>query len=159
MTVFEPRNPDFAARVHRSFNRQTFMSTLGAELNMVKPGAVDIRLKHAPANCQQHGYFHGGVVGTLADNASGYASFSLMEANDSVLTVEYKLNLFAPADGDVLLVKGRVVRAGRQLIICRSDAFIIKAGVEKQCAAMLGTFMVMKDVPESHHNISNVGKA
>jgi len=152
MTVFEPRNPDFEARVHRSFKRQTFMDTLGAKLVMVEPGAVDIQLYFTPENSQQHGFYHGGVVGTLADTAGGYSAFSLMNAEDSILTVEYKLNLVAPADGELLLVKGRVIRAGRQLMVCQSDAYISKAGVEKHCASMLGTFMVMRDMPDLQQN-------
>lgn len=150
MTDFQVRNPDFKARIQDSFKRQAFMANLGAKLVLVEPGAVDIELDFDEKLCQQHGLFHGGVVGTLADNAGGYASFSLMRAQDSVLTVEYKINLMAPAEGDRLIARGRVVRAGRQLIVCRSDVFVEKNGKEKQCAAMLGTFMVMSDMSDSH---------
>ena len=109
MTGFEARNPDFEARVRESFARQTFMKTLGAELGAVAPGRVEIRLPYREDLCQQHGYFHGGVIGTLADNAGGYAAFSLMAAEDSVLTVEYKMNIVAPGAGVALVAEGAVL--------------------------------------------------
>ena len=140
---FEPRNPDFAARTRDSFLRQSFMNTLGAELQAVEPGEVTIRLEHRPDLCQQHGFFHGGVVGTLADNAGGYATFSLLAKDDSVLTVEYKLNLMAPAEGEALVVTGSVVRAGRTITVARSEVSVLRSGTAVPCAEMLGTFMTL----------------
>jgi uncharacterized protein (TIGR00369 family) len=107
MTVFEPGNPAFAARVRESFGRQGAMALLGAELLRVEAGACEIRLPYRPALSQQHGYFHGGIVGTIADSAGGYAAFTLMPADASVLTVEYKLNMLAPGDGDWLSARAR----------------------------------------------------
>ena len=121
----------------------------GIEVFSRLAGAVDIELEHRDELCQQHGLFHGGVVGTLADNAGGYASFSLMRAEDSVLTVEYKLNLMAPAQGDRLIARGRVVRAGRRLTVSRSDVYATAGDRETHCATMLGTFMTMQDVSDS----------
>lgn len=86
--MFEPRYDGFAERVRAGFDRQNFMHTLGAHVTAVEPGFVEIRLTYDTALCQQHGYLHGGVIGTLADNAAGYAAFSLMSERDSVLTVE-----------------------------------------------------------------------
>ena len=140
---FTPRNPDFETRVRDSFARQAFMTMLGAELTTVAPGHVTITLAHRPDLCQQHGFFHGGVVGTLADNAGGYASFTLFDAADSVLTVEYKLNLMAPAAGEALVVHGHVVRPGRTITVCRSEVSVVVDGAEKPCATMLGTFMTL----------------
>lgn len=155
MADLQPKCPDYVARVHDSFKRQAFMGYLNARLGEVAPGAVDIELDHRAELCQQHGFFHGGVVGTLADVSGGYASFSLMGENDSVLTVEYKLNLMAPAQGEKLIARGRVIRAGRQLIVSRSDVFAVAAGVEKPCAALLGTFMVMTNFPEDTREPQN----
>jgi uncharacterized protein (TIGR00369 family) len=101
-TAFTPANPNFAARVRDSFARQRFMATIGAELTAVEPGRCEIRLPYREDLTQQHAFFHGGVIGTLADNAAGYAAFSLMPADASVLTVEYKLNLLAPGTGEAL---------------------------------------------------------
>lgn len=137
-------NPDFAARVAASFDRQAFMGFLGARLAAVEPGGCDIELPFRPELSQQHGFFHGGVVGTLADNACGYASFTLAPADSSILTVEYKLNLMAPAEGAVLIARGRVIRPGRTLIVARADVSVRRDdGTEKPVATALATLMLM----------------
>jgi uncharacterized protein (TIGR00369 family) len=92
---------------------------------------------------QQHGYFHAGVTGAIADSACGYAAYTLMAADDSVLTVEYKINLLAPADGEELVARARVVRSGRTLKICMADVFVKKGGAENHCATVLATIMCM----------------
>lgn len=148
MADFVIRNEDYADRVRRSFARQGFMVSLGASLTDVEPGRVEIVVPFGDNLAQQHGYFHGGVVGTLADNAGGYASFSLMAASDSVLTVEYKLNLMAPAEGERLIARGTVIRAGRRLTVSRSDVFVQRNGVEYLCATMLGTFMTLANTSD-----------
>lgn len=160
MTLFEPRNPDFQKRTAESFARQSFMETIGARLTRIEPGHVQIDLDHDPGLCQQHGFFHGGVVGTVADNAGGYAAFSLLGADDSILTVEYKLNLLAPARGERLIARGEVVRSGRTLIVCRSDISVEEDGAEKPCATMLGTFMALhdrSDHPAGHRLAQDIG--
>ena len=113
MTVFVPKNPDFEARVRDGFGRQGAMKLIGAKLTHVAPGAVDISIDFQPELSQQHGFFHAGVAGTVADSAGGYAAFSLMPADASVLTVEFKMNLIAPADGTTLVARGRVIKPGR----------------------------------------------
>ncbi len=152
MSKFKTRNPDFAERVRESFNRQGFMRYLGAELSIVEPGFVEIRVSHNSELTQQHGFFHGGVIGTIADNAGGYASFTLMEATDSVLTIEYKLNLMSPAKGDILIARGRVLRAGRRITTCQSDVFVMRDDEELLCATMLGTFMTMENTSDEPDN-------
>lgn len=143
MTGFVPKNPDFEARVRDSFARQGAMALIGAELAHVAPGAVDITVNFRPELSQQHGFFHGGIVGTAADSAGGYAAFSLMPADSSVLTVEYKMNLIAPADGKRLIAKGRVIKPGRTLTICQVDVFVVRGGREHRCAVLLQTLMTM----------------
>lgn len=140
---FEAPNPGFAARVRESFARQRIMAFLGAELSRVEPGFCEIVLPFKDELCQQHGFFHGGVIGTIADSAGGYAGFSLMPEDASVLTVEYKLNLFAPADGDCLLARGRVVKPGRTLVVSRADVSVRKDDRETLCATLLQTLMTM----------------
>lgn len=142
-TAFTPANPDFAQRIQRSFERQGFMKHLGAELTLVEPGLVEIQVPFAPELTQQHGFFHAGVVGTLADNCGGYAAFSLMPADASVLTVEYKLNLLAPAAGERLVSVGRVLKPGKSLTICRCQVSVVKDGQTKLCAASQMTIMTM----------------
>jgi len=148
MTKFKTRNPDFETRVRGSFARQAFMGFLGAEIGGVEPGVVEITLDHRDELCQQHGFFHGGVVATLADNAGGYASFSLMRAQDSVLTVEFKINLIAPARGDRLLAQGRVVKPGRTLNVCEMAVYACSENSRVKCATGMGTFMILADTPD-----------
>ena len=113
--------PGFAERVADSFARQPFMRLIGAELAEVLPGSVTLRLNHRPELTQQHGFLHGGVVGTLADNACGYAAYTLAEPDSSVLTVEYKLNLLAPAEGEQFCAVAKVLRAGRRLVVAQAE--------------------------------------
>ena len=142
-SAFEAPNPDYAARVRASFARQRIMDLLGAEMTRVAPGACEIRLPFKETLCQQHGFFHGGVIGTIADSAGGYAGFSLMPEDSSGLTVEYKLNLLAPADGDCLTAHGHVIKPGRTLMVCRADVLVSKGDREVLCATLLQTLMTM----------------
>lgn len=147
--MFEPRNEDFAERVHASFGRQNFMRTLGAQVTSVEPGFVEMRLAYATALCQQHGFFHGGVIGTLADTAAGYAAFSLMGERDSVLTVEYKMNIVAPGRGEALVVRGQVLRPGRTLTVCESKVYALANSEERLCATALCTMMTLVEQPDT----------
>ena len=147
MTVFETRNPDFERAVRESFARQAFMRTLGAELLLVEPGRTEIGLAYDEGLSQQHGYFHGGVIGALADNAGGYAAFSLMADGMTVLTVEYKLNIVAPGRGERLVARGQVLRPGRTLTVTRSDIFAVEDGTETLCATALQTLMCLEPAP------------
>ncbi len=151
MPDLEPRNPDYAARVADSFRRQSFMAFIGAELAEVGPGLCHIRLPYREEICQQHGFFHGGVIGAIADNAGGYAAFTLMDARSSILTVEYKLNLLSPGTGEHLLARAQVVRAGRRLTVCRSDVFGLDGGDEKHCATALVTLMALPGRADGPH--------
>lgn len=152
MTGFTVRNPAFETRVRDSFSRQRFMATLGATLVSVGPGSVEIMLDHRDELTQQHGFFHGGVIGTLADNACGYAAFSLMAAEDSVLTVEYKMNLLAPGKGERLIARGTVVRPGRTITTSEAKVFSIIGGTEKLVATALGTLMCMTGMSDDRQN-------
>ena len=143
MTGFEPRNPDYAAAVRSSFERQPFMALMGASLISVSPGACEIGLDHRHELTQQHGFIHGGAIGAIIDTAMGYAGYSLAEAGSSVLTVEYKINLVAPADGGRLIARGAVARAGRTLIVSRGEVFAIRDGVETLCAVASQTVMIL----------------
>jgi len=148
MSAYRAPNPDFAERVRDSFARQGAMALIGAELTRVEPGECEIRLPYRRELSQQHGYFHGGIIGTIADSAGGYAAFSLMPADASVLTVEYKMNLLAPGDGEVLIARARVLKPGRTLVVATVDAVAVKAGCETLCATLLQTLMTMHGRPD-----------
>jgi len=146
---FQPRNPDFERRVRDSFARQPFMAHCGITMPVVAPGFVEMRVVYDEPLTQQHGFLHGGLVGTVADCACGYAAFSLMRAEDSVITVEYKINLLSPAEGDELIGRARVIRAGGSLMVCQGDISMLKGDTEVPCATALSTLMVLKDIPDA----------
>jgi len=119
---FQPPDADYRARVAASFGRQRVMQTCGIELARVAPGEVELRLPYREALTQQHGFLHAGVVTTALDSACGYAAFSLMPAGAAVLTVEFKVNLLAPAKGARFTFTGRVIKPGRTLTIAHGEA-------------------------------------
>ena len=141
MSDFRPRAPDYEARVRESFARQNLMRTIGAVLTVVGPGVVEIELPFREDLTQQHGYLHAGVVTSIADSACGYAALSLMPEGAGVLSVEYKINLLAPASGERMIARARVTRAGRTLTVCAADVFAVAGGHERLVATMLGTMM------------------
>ncbi|HQS09422.1 MAG TPA: PaaI family thioesterase [Xanthobacteraceae bacterium] len=132
--AFVPPDPDFAQRVRDSFSRQPFMATLGAQLARVEAGRVEVILPFAEGLTQQHGYFHGGSIGAIADTAGGYAAFTLFPADSSVVTVEYKVNIMSPGRGERLIAIGEVLKSGRTLSIVRVDVFGEAGGVRSHCA-------------------------
>ena len=139
----ERSDRDFAERVRASFAKQHAMELIRATLPVVDSGRTEIHLPHWEGVEQQHGFVHGGVVGMIADSAAGYAAMTLVSASTSVLTVEYKMNLVAPADGEKLIARGKVVRPGRTLVVTQAEVFAVKDGKEKLCALMQQTIMVM----------------
>lgn len=141
--TFEPRNPDFEARVRESFARQAAMRTLGATLAVVKPGQVEITLPWAESLTQQHGFLHAGMVATALDSACGYAGFTLMASDAAVLTIEFKINLLAPAQGQHFRMVGTVVKPGRTVTVCEGHAYAIAGGQEELVATMGCTLMAV----------------
>ncbi len=131
------------ARVRASFERQNAMRLIRATLPLVEHGRAEIHVPHWEGIEQQHGFVHGGVVGMIADSAAGYAAMTLVPDGASVLTVEYKMNLLAPADGERLIARGEVIRAGRTLIITRAEVLAVREGHETLCALMQQTIMAL----------------
>jgi uncharacterized protein (TIGR00369 family) len=148
---FEPQDPQYAARVKASFERQDAMKTIGATLAAVGPGRVVIEMPWAQALTQQHGFLHAGMVATGLDSACGYAGFSLMAADAAVLTVEYKINLLAPAKGQHFRMVGEVVKPGRTLTVVDGRAYAIDGGREKLIATMNATLMALVGRDGVHH--------
>jgi uncharacterized protein (TIGR00369 family) len=139
------RNPDFERLVNESFEKQRVMRTFGARLTRVEPGEVEIELPYSETLTQQHGFLHAGVVAAVLDSTCGYAAFSLMPPGAGVLSVEFKVNLLAPAKGELLIARGRVVRAGRTISVCQADGLMRSEGQETLVATMLATIMTVID--------------
>ena len=138
-------DPHFAARIRDSFSRQKAMTLIGASLGVIEPGCVEIVLPFRDDLTQQKGFIHGGIIGMIADSACGYAAFSLMPSNSSLVTVEYKINILAPARG-ALVARGHVIRPGRTLTVTRGEVY---AEDGKQVAVMQQTLMVLADTPDT----------
>lgn len=141
---FTPRDPAYPERVRASFARQNLMVTLGATLDRVEPGLVEIGLPRRDANLQQHGFVHGGVVAAIADSSAGYAALSLMSPGYGVLAVEFKINFLAAAAQPRLLARGTVEKAGRTLTVVRSEVFGIDGDKLVPVVLLSGTMMAIE---------------
>lgn len=136
-----PRDPNFEARVRASFERQGLMASIGARLTNVLPGAVEIEAPFRGDLTQQHGFLHAGVLTALVDSACGYSALSLTPPETEVLTVEYKVNFLAPAQGERFVARGRVERAGRRITVCSGEVVAVDGTEETPVAVMLATII------------------
>jgi uncharacterized protein (TIGR00369 family) len=147
---FSPQDPEFEERVRASFGEQQVMGLIGATLARVAPGEVQIELGFRSDLTQQNGFLHAGIVSTILDSACGYAAYTLLPAGVGVLTVEYKINLLAPASGVLFRATGRVERAGRTLTVCTGEVIALpeeeeEGGHERAVAVMLSTLMAIRE--------------
>jgi uncharacterized protein (TIGR00369 family) len=149
VSKFAPLDPAWEAKVRDSFDRQGFMRYLEARLTRLEPGLAAIELPFRTELAQQHGYFHAGATSAIADTAGGYAGFSLFPACSSVLTVEFKINLVAPAMGERLHAVAEVIKPGRTLVICDLKVWAVSAVREVLCATGLQTLICLKDKPDA----------
>jgi uncharacterized protein (TIGR00369 family) len=143
MKKTSPPDPAFESRIRSSFARQGLMKTIGAHLAQVSPGEVRIELPYSKGITQQHGFVHAGILSTIADNACGYAAYTLMSADAEVLGVENKINFLAPAKGERFISIGRVVKAGRTLAVCSGEVWAYNNGQETLVAVMQTTMMAL----------------
>jgi uncharacterized protein (TIGR00369 family) len=143
MSRFKPKDPQFETRVRDTLGRQAAMRTLAVKITRLEPGEITLTMPYAEAYTQQHGFIHAGILATVLDSACGGAAFSLMPADAAILTVEFKLNLLAPARGDRFVFRGNVVKPGRTLTVCEARAFALTGDEEKLIASMSGTLMAL----------------
>lgn len=144
MATFQPRNPDFRAFLQGYVGAQRYLRLIGAELTQVEPGVVVFRVPYRDDLGQQDGYFHGGVVGSVAEAVMGAAAASLVAKGDNVVGAEYKVNLLSPGRGAALIARGSVVKPGRRLIVCRADVAGVDAdGAETLVAIAQGAMAVI----------------
>jgi uncharacterized protein (TIGR00369 family) len=147
MKNVRPSDSNFESRVRESFAAQKLMRTLRAELTKVALGEIDIEIPFSDELTQQNGFIHAGVITSIADSACGYAAYTLMAADESVLSVEFKVNLLAPAIGEKFSARAQVIKPGRTLTVCRADVFAINCGnkgEEKLIATMLATMIARR---------------
>jgi uncharacterized protein (TIGR00369 family) len=135
--------PGFEERVKLSFAKQGAMGLIGARLTKITPGEVEIELPFKSEHSQQHGFLHAGILTTALDSACGYATFTLFPPEAGILTIEFKVNLLAPGDGDLFRLIGKVRKAGRTISLAEGEAYAIKNGREKLIATMTATTMTI----------------
>jgi uncharacterized protein (TIGR00369 family) len=141
MTTEHENKMDIETRIQTSFARQGLMQTLGAQLTRVAPGAIEIELAYSDSVTQQQGFVNGAAIAAIGDTACGYAALTLLPPNCEVVTVEYKINFVAPAQGARFIARGRVSKAGRTLSVCAGDVFAVREHDEKLVATLLATMM------------------
>jgi uncharacterized protein (TIGR00369 family) len=144
MTQHDEAETGYEERIRASFAKQGLMSTLGARLVAIAPGRVEIALWPGPAISQQHGFVHAGAVSAIADTAAGYAALTLMPPDRGVLTTEFKINLVAPATGERILARGKVVKAGRTLTLVQAEVFSESEARQRLVALLTATMMTIE---------------
>jgi len=143
MKKVTPPDLEYESRIRSSFAQQGVMKTIGAHLAQVSPGEVRIELPWSKAITQQHGFVHAGILSTIADNACGYAAYTLMPAGSEVLGVENKINFLAPAKGERFVAIGKVIKAGRTLAVCSGEVWATDNGEKTLVAVMQTTMMAL----------------
>ena len=145
MPKFQPRNPDFRATIERYVAAQPYLALLGVVLDRVEPGLAEYKLPYRENIGQQDGFFHGGVIGGIAEAVMGAAAATLVADGANVVGAEYKVNLLSPGRGAALLARGTVVKPGRRLIVCRADIVALREdGAETLCAIAQGAMAVVE---------------
>jgi uncharacterized protein (TIGR00369 family) len=142
---FEPKYPDYQAKVKKSFADQAVMKTIGATIEAIGAGEIEIEFPYQSSLTQQNGFIHAGIVSTVLDSACGYAAFSLMPEDASVLTIEFKVNLLSPAKGDRFRGYGKVKKAGRTISVAEAELYAFSDQGKKLVATMVGTLMAINN--------------
>jgi uncharacterized protein (TIGR00369 family) len=140
---FQPKDPDFKARITQSFSEQAVMQHINASLLGIDAGQVEIGFPYQLQLTQQDGFIHAGISSTIMDSACGYAAFTLMPVEARVLTIEFKINLLAPAAGDSFRAIGKVRKPGRSVFVAEAELYATEDGTDKLVATMVGTLMAM----------------
>ncbi len=141
MPAAKTLNADVDSKIRESFDRQSLMTTLGARLARLDHGAVDIEAPIGPGSLQQQGFAHAGLTFAIGDSAAGYSALSLLRLDQEVLTTEMKIHLLAPAAGERLIARGRVIKPGRRIMVVQADVFSVTGGQERHVALLTGSMI------------------
>ena len=135
---------DFRERIRASFAQQGAMALIGAELTRIQQGTVEIELPFNPTLTQQHGFLHAGVIAAALDSACTYAAYTMIDADVSILTIEFKVNLLSPGKGERFLFRGEITKPGSNIIVADGKGYAIGDGPAKLIASMTGTKMAIR---------------
>lgn len=144
VAMTEDNSGDFRARIRRNFERQAAMATIGAELTRVEHGMIEIELPFDVKLTQQHGILHAGIISAALDSACGFAAYSVIDPEASILTIEFKVNLMSPGRGERFLFRGEITKPGTTIIVADGRAYAVGDGPAKLIASMTGTMMVIR---------------
>ncbi len=148
LSEFQPQCENYQARVKTSFAEQALMQTLDISIVSIEPGKVVLQMPYQPPLTQQNGFLHAGIITTILDTACGYAAYSLMPEDASVLSVEFKTNLLRPAQGELFIATGKVIKPGRSITVTEGQLHAINDGRSKLVATLNGTMMAARDRPD-----------
>ena len=137
----KPKNIHFKERIEGHLTRQNFMHHIEFNLSAIKPGYTEGEMKLKPIHFQQDGFAHGGVIATIADIAAGFAAYTLVGAEDHVVTGEIKVSFFKKGFGDKLKAVGKVVKPGSKMNFCEAEVYSI-ANNEEVLIAKASTSMI-----------------
>jgi len=132
---------EMETRIRDSFARQSMMQTLGAEIDHISDGKVIITAPILPGSRQQHGVAHAALTFAIGDTAAGYSALTKLPADQEVMTAEIKINLLAPANGNLLRASGKVIKAGRRLVVVSAEVHAITDSTETLVAILQGTMV------------------
>lgn len=144
----EIRNPDYRQVAAAIFTAAPFIRELGIEPVTIAPGFVESRMMVLPGHRQQDCFIHAGVQATLADHTAGAAAFTVIGADQLVLTSNFSINLMSAASGEELRARAQVIKAGQRLVCTESRVYTIDKGVEKLVAMAMVTLAVLPRATE-----------
>lgn len=136
-------NPDYRAMVEAGFASANFICDLGIQPLDCGPGWVEAALVIAPRHLQQNGFVHAGVQATLADHTAGAAAFTLVDAGQTVLSLEFKVNLLRPALCERLLCRAEVLKAGKTVTVVEAEVYALVAGEKRLFSKTMVTLAVV----------------
>jgi uncharacterized protein (TIGR00369 family) len=125
------------------FRRAAFISDIGVELDAIAEGHCTTTLDVKPRHLQHSGQVHAGVLTTMADHTAGAAAQTLAADGSFVATVELKISLLRPAQGERLVCRGRVLKPGKQLTFVEAELHCIAAGKEHLVAKVSATMVMV----------------
>jgi uncharacterized protein (TIGR00369 family) len=124
--IYEPKNPLYPQLIADKLTRQHFMRYLGFALTRIVPGYIEAEAQLIHELQQQDGMVHGGVTATAADLVTGFAAFTLVQADDRVVTSDLKVSFFSPGRGNKIFARGWVVKPGSRLHYCEAEIYVVK---------------------------------
>lgn len=144
MTDFKPQNPNFKQVIREIFEQANFVTDLGVKIVDMGAGWVETELLIQPKHLQQNSVVHAGVQATIADHTAGATAGTLLASDETVLTLEFKINLLRPAIGEKLFCRADMLKAGRKISVVESEVYMINGDQRKLASKATVTLALLK---------------